>query len=52
MTFRNKVYVTIFGILEFIAVLFLLGLVAARAAEAGDNAREQKMITGGEWNPS
>ena len=40
MTFRNKIYVTIFGILEFIAVLFFLGLVAARAAETRDNAEE------------
>jgi uncharacterized protein YcfL len=44
MTFRNKIYVTIFGILEFIAVLFLLGLVAARAAEASDNAGEQEIV--------
>ena len=48
MTFRNKVYVIIFGILEFIAVLFFLGFVAARVAEASDNAREQKMVTGPE----
>ena len=37
MTFRNKIYVTIFAILEFIAVLFFLGFVAARAAEPSDN---------------
>jgi hypothetical protein len=48
MTFRNKVYVTIFGILEFIAVLFVLGFVAARAADASDNASEQEMVTGPE----
>ena len=48
MTFRSKVYVTIFGILEFIAVLFFLGFVAVGALEASDNAREQKMITGPE----
>jgi hypothetical protein len=48
MTFRNKIYVTIFGILEFIAVLFLLGFVAARAAEANDNAAEQEIVTGPE----
>jgi hypothetical protein len=48
MTFRSKVYVTIFGILEFIAVLFFLGFVAVGAVEASDNAREQKMITGPE----
>jgi hypothetical protein len=48
MTFRNKIYVTIFGILEFIAVLFFLGLVAARAAEASDNAGEQEIVTGPE----
>jgi hypothetical protein len=48
MTFRNKIYVTIFGILEFIAVLFFLGFVAARAAEASDNAREQEIVTGPE----
>ena len=48
MTFRNKVYVTIFGILEFIAVLFFLGFVAARAAEGSDGAKEQEMITGPE----
>jgi hypothetical protein len=45
MTFRNKIYATIFGILEFIAVLFILGFVSARAAEASDNAREQEMVT-------
>ena len=48
MTFRNKIYVTIFGILEFIAVLFFLGLVAARAAEASDNAGEQEIVAGPE----
>jgi hypothetical protein len=48
MTFRNKIYVTIFGILEFIAVLFLLGLVAARAAEASDNAGKQEIVAGPE----
>jgi len=48
MTFRNKIYVTIFGILEFIAVLFFLGLVAARAAEARDNAGEQEIVAGPE----
>ena len=48
MTFRNKIYVTIFGILEFIAVLFFLGFVAARAAEASDNAGEQEMVAGPE----
>jgi hypothetical protein len=44
MTFRSKIYVTIFGILEFIAVLFFLGLVAARAAEASENAGEQEIV--------
>lgn len=39
MAFRNKVYVTIFGILEFIALLFFLSIVAARAGEASDNAQ-------------
>ena len=48
MTFRNKVYVIIFGILEFIAVLFFLGFVAARVAEASDNAREQEIVKGPE----
>jgi len=48
MTFRNKIYVIIFGILEFIAVLFFLGFVAARAAEASDNAGEQEMVAGPE----
>jgi len=47
MTFRNKIYVTIFAILEFIAVLFFLG-VAARAAEASHNAGEQEIVTGPE----
>ena len=46
MTFRNKIYVTIFAILEFIAVLFFLGFVAARAAEARDNATRQEIVTG------
>ena len=48
MTFRNKIYVTVFGILKFIAVLFFLGFVAVRAAEASDNAREQEIVTGPE----
>ncbi|HET8563079.1 MAG TPA: hypothetical protein VFM35_04295 [Candidatus Binatia bacterium] len=47
MTFRNKIYVTIFAILEFIAVLFFLGL-AARAAEAADNVAGQQIVTGPE----
>ena len=47
MTFRNKIYFTIFAILEFIAVLFFLGL-AANAAQASDNPTEQEMITGPE----
>ena len=45
MTFRNKIYFTIFAILEFIAVLFLLGFVAATAAKASDNVREQEIVT-------
>jgi hypothetical protein len=45
MTFRNKIYFTIFAILEFVAVLFFLGLVAARAAEASDNATGQVIAT-------
>ena len=45
MTFRNKIYFTIFAILEFVAVLFFLGLVAARAAEARDNATGQEVAT-------
>jgi hypothetical protein len=32
----------------FIAVLFILGLVAASAAEASDNAGEQEIVTGPE----
>ena len=44
MTFRHKIYPTIFGILEFAAVLFFLGIVAARAAEAHDNASEQEIV--------
>jgi len=48
MTFRNKIYVIIFSILEFIVVLFFLGFVAARAAEASDNAREQEIVRGPE----
>ncbi len=48
MTFRNKIYVTIFGVLEFIAVLFFLGLVAARAAGTSDNAGEQEIVAGPE----
>ena len=47
MTFRNKIYFTIFAIVEFIAVLFFLGL-AARAAEAAENAAEQEIVTGPE----
>jgi hypothetical protein len=42
-TFRNEIYFTIFAILEFVAVLFFLGLVAARAAEASDNPTRQEI---------
>ena len=45
MTFRNKSYFTIFVILEFIAVLFFLEFVAATAAKASDNVREQEIVT-------
>jgi hypothetical protein len=48
MTFRNKIYFTIFAILEFIAVLFVLGFAAARAAEGNDNATRQEIVTGPE----
>jgi len=48
MTFRNKIYFTIFAILEFIAVLFFLGFAAARAAGASDDATRQEMVTGPE----
>ena len=44
MTFRNKIYVTIFATLELIAVLFFLGFVAAGAAEPSDNAAEQESV--------
>jgi hypothetical protein len=47
MTLRNKIYVIIFATLEFIAVLFFLAL-AARAAEASDEAGEQEIVTGPE----
>lgn len=50
MTFRNKIYLTIFGILEFAAVLVFLGFVAARAAQASDNASEQEIVIGPEQN--
>jgi hypothetical protein len=44
MTFRNKIYFTIFAILEFVAVLFFLELVAATAAEASDNVTGQEIV--------
>jgi hypothetical protein len=44
MTFRNKIYFTIFAIVEFIAVLFVLGVVAARAAENSDDAAVQAIV--------
>ena len=47
MTFRNKIYFIIFATLEFIAVLFFLGL-AARAAVASDNGARQETVTGPE----
>jgi len=47
MTLRNKIYFIIFATLEFIAVLFFLSL-AARAAEASDNATEKETVTGPE----
>jgi hypothetical protein len=48
MTFRNKIYVAIFAILEFIAVLFFLGFVATRVAEASNNDTKQEIVTGAE----
>jgi hypothetical protein len=48
MTFRNKIYVTIFAILELIAVLFFLGFVTPRAAEASDNTPKHQIVTGPE----
>ena len=48
MTFRNKIYVTIFAILEFIAVLFFLEFVATRVAEASNSDREQEFVKGPE----
>ena len=45
MTFRNKIYVTIFGILEFIAVLFFLGFITATAAEASDSVPRHEIVT-------
>jgi hypothetical protein len=47
MTLRNKIYVIIFATVEFIAVLFFLAL-AARAAEASDEAAKQEIVTGPE----
>jgi len=47
MTLRNKIYFIIFATLEFVAVLFFLSL-AARAAEASDNAAEPEIVTGPE----
>jgi hypothetical protein len=49
MTFRNKIYRTIFAILEFMAVLLFLG-IAAKAAEANDPAT-QEMVEGPEQHP-
>ena len=49
MTFRNKIYVTIFAILEFMAVLLFPG-VAAKAAEANDPATQEK-VEGPEQHP-
>ena len=44
MTLRKKIYFIIFATLEFIAVLFFLGFVAARAAEPSDSAAEQQIV--------
>ena len=49
MTFRNKIYLTIFAILEFMAVFLFLG-IAAKAAEANDPAT-QEMVEGPEQHP-
>jgi hypothetical protein len=45
MAFKNKIYVTISAIVEFMALLFFLGFVAVTAAEASDNVREQEIVT-------
>ena len=52
MTFKNKIYFTIFAILELIAVLFFLGFVAARATEASDSAPTHEIVTGPEHDIS
>jgi hypothetical protein len=48
MTFKNKIYFTIFAILELIAVLFFLGFVTARAAKASASAPSHEIVTGPE----
>ena len=40
MTFRNKIYSTLFAILELVVVLVLLGL-AARSEQPSDNAERE-----------
>jgi hypothetical protein len=41
MTLKNKIYFTIFAIVEFIGMLLLLGVVAARAIEASESVANQ-----------
>ena len=48
MTLRHKIFVIVFATLEFIAVLFFLGLVAARAAGPSHNATEKEIVMGPE----
>ena len=40
MTFGNKIYATLFAILELVVVLVLLGL-AARSEQPSDNAERE-----------
>jgi hypothetical protein len=49
MNFRNKIQVTIFAILQFMAVLLFVG-IAPKAAGADDSAK-QEMVEGPEPHP-
>ena len=44
MTLKNRIYFIIFMILEFIGLLFFLGVIETRSLEAADNASEPEVL--------
>ena len=50
MTLKNKIYFTLFTILEFVGVLFLLLYMAVSSLAAGEEGSEGTTLGAGEQN--